>query len=443
MKVIKFGGTSVANADAIKRTAEIVSGISGKKIIVVSALAGITDLLTSICDDLERFNYEQAEKNLRVVANKHLNVIRDLVLDDSVIALVHGKITEFLNYIDAIKVLGEISLRTRDIFLSLGEILSSNIIAAYYKKCGIVALWSDTGKMIKTDSTFSRAKINQYLTDECSQETVKNLFAEADSIVCGGFFGSDTNNEITTLGRGGSDHSAAIIARAVKAESLEIYTDVPGIMSCDPRIVPNAHTLQDVSYQEAAELAISGAKVLHPSTIAPAVENEIPVYVRDTFHPEHLGTKISAQTMQTKVLKAIAISKPLVLIKLKFTEKDSEFNDLVVLTGIMEKYGFSTKAMTLQNNSMTIAIDSVDETEELFFLAGLTADYQVIEHVTAISLIGENVSFNKELSTKILQRITESDIPLIYLTLSDINITCFVPEHRAKDVAISLHEFCV
>jgi aspartate kinase len=353
-----------------------------------------------------------------------------------------SKIDEYASYISAIKVLGEISNRTKDLFLSLGEYLSSFIIASYYKTVGFNAAWANSRDVIKTDSSFTMAKVDYQETEEACIHMMKLHFEQQDTIVCGGFYGSDMNHEVTTLGRGGSDLSAAVIARCVKAERLEIFTDVSGIMSADPRLVKDARTLEDVTYNEASELAIAGAKVLHPRTIAPAVEQNIPVYVLNTFDLTSNGTKISNYSANKRILKSIAVSKPLMIIKLKFTEKENEFNDLVVLTGLMEKYGYSTKAMTLQNNSMTIAIDNIDESQELFFLGGIASDFQVIERVVAISLIGEQINLSKDLFTGFLNTLYENNIQTVFSTNSDINITFYIPEYRAAEAAILLHKYC-
>ncbi len=440
--VMKFGGTSVGKVAAIERTAEIVKEREGKKIVVISAFAGITNDISELCRHLEKQHLKEAEILLEGLKNHHVRIAKQLSVDNLIIETINSKIEEYFSYIDAIRVLGEISNRTKDLFFSLGEYLSSVIISAYYRKIGINAVWSNSRDIVKTDSSFTMAKVDYSRTEEACLHLVKLHFEQKDTIVCGGFYGSDINNEITTLGRGGSDLSAAVIARCVKAERLEIFTDVSGIMSADPRVVKDAHTLKDITYNEASELAIAGAKVLHPRTIAPAVEHNIPVYVLNTFDANSAGTKISNVSSSKRSLKSIALSESLMIIKLKFTEKESEFNDLVVLTGLMEKYGYSTKAMTLQNNSMTIAIDKIDESQELFFLGGITGDLQIIERVVSISLIGEQINLSKNLFTEFLNTLYDNDIQTVFSTNSDINITFYIPEYKAAEAANLLHKYC-
>ena len=440
--VVKFGGTSVGTAPSIERTAEIIKEKKCKKIVVVSAFAGVTNEINELCKFLEKQHLKEAIAVLESIKKRHIKIAKELLVDEMILETINSKIDEYHSYIDAIKVLGEISNRTKDLFFSLGEYLSSIIISVFYRKMGLNAVWSNSRDIIKTDSNFTSAKIDYQETEEACSHLMKLHFEENDTIVCGGFYGSDMNNEITTLGRGGSDLSAAVIARCVKAGKLEIYTDVSGIMSADPRIVKEAHTLTDVTYNEASELAISGAKVLHPRTIAPAVEQNIPVFVLNTFDNNSTGTKISNNSPVKKVLKSIAISQSLMIIKLKFTEKENEFNDLVVLTGLMEKYGYSTKAMTLQNNSMTIAIDNIEESQELFFLGGITGDLQIIERVVAISLIGEQINLSKNLFTDFLNTLYSNNIQTVFSTNSDINITFYIPEYKAAEAANLLHKYC-
>lgn len=439
---MKFGGTSVGSAEAIKKTAEITSKKAGAGIVVVSALSGVTDLLVEINDLLEKHEYKKAKAKLEEIRKRHIDVIRQLGLGEETAMRVEKIITRYKEYIQAVIILEEISLRTKDMFLSAGEQLSSLIITDYYKAYGLNARRVDTGKIIKTDSSFSRAKIDFEKTKQNCLTAVKVFDEGYDTLVCGGFFGSDARDEITTLGRGGSDKSAAVIAGAVGADTLEIYTDVPGILTCDPRIVEDAGTLARVSYKEAAEMAVSGAKVLHPSTIRPAVENNIPVFVKSTFDPDNPGTGIFNETVGHRDLKAIAIGKSQIVIKMTFSEKSDEFNDLMVLTGLMEKYGLSTNAMTLQNNSLTVAVDSIDDSEELFFLSELTSEYRVVEHISAVSLIGEEVGYNQNLMVRVETLLRDNHIPVVFRAISEMNLTYYIPDHMAVRAARILHVLC-
>ncbi len=299
MQVIKFGGSSVASAENINKVVDIVKARSGtgKVAVVVSALGGITDLLLQ-CASLAATGNETYKTSLQEIEARHLNTVKELIpvtQQSSVLSAVKKMCNEIEDICNGIFLLGELSERTKDKIVSYGELLSSQIIAAKLKAAGLDVAWKDSRELIQTDSNFGAALVNFSKTNE----VIKKYFAGADAslFLLPGFISADANGTTTTLGRGGSDYTAAIIAGAVDAKVLEIWTDVSGMMTADPRIVTNIKLIPKISYQEAMELSHFGAKVIYPPTIQPVMSKNIPVWVKNTFAPGDEGTVIQNESM--------------------------------------------------------------------------------------------------------------------------------------------------
>ncbi|MGG9963376.1 bifunctional aspartate kinase/homoserine dehydrogenase I [Ferruginibacter sp. SUN106] len=299
MQVIKFGGSSVASAENINKVVEIVKGKAGngKAAVVVSALGGITDLLLQ-CAHLAAAGNELYKTILQEIELRHLNTVKELIpvtQQSSVLSAVKKMCNEIEDICNGIFLLGELSERTKDKIVSYGELLSSHIIAAKLKVAGLDVAWKDSRELIQTDSNFGAALVDFTKTNIA----INNYFTAASSplYLLPGFISADTNGTTTTLGRGGSDYTAAIIAGAVDAKVLEIWTDVSGMMTADPRIVTNIKLIPKISYQEAMELSHFGAKVIYPPTIQPVMSKNIPVWIKNTFAPEDEGTVIQNESM--------------------------------------------------------------------------------------------------------------------------------------------------
>lgn len=294
MQVLKFGGSSVASAENINKVVTIVKQKQAaiKTAVVVSALGGITDLLLKsaqqAADGLETY-----KTSLQEVEQRHLQTVKELIpvtQQSSVLSLVKKLCNEIEDICNGIFLLGELSSRTKDKMVSYGELLSSQIIAAKFKSDNIAVEWKDSRELIVTDSNFSAAAVDFAATNS----HIKKYFdsSNANLFLLPGFIAADANGTTTTLGRGGSDYTAAIIAGAVNADTLEIWTDVSGMMTADPRIVQNFKHIPSISYQEAMELSHFGAKVIYPPTIQPVMNKNIPVWVKNTFVPDDEGTVI-------------------------------------------------------------------------------------------------------------------------------------------------------
>lgn len=294
MQVLKFGGTSVANAENINKVVAIIkeSAKKDKTIVVVSALGGITDLLLIAAESAASGDEGYKEK-LAVIEQRHLDTVKKLIpvsQQSQLLSLVKKSCNEIEDICSGIFLLGELTARSKDRIASYGEWISSQIITARFNADGTDAAWKDSREIITTNSFFTAAEVDFTTTNKKI-----NKFFETQSapiFILPGFIATDTNGVTTTLGRGGSDYTAAIIASALNASVLEIWTDVSGMMTADPRLTSNARIIPNISYQEAMELSHFGAKVIYPPTIQPVMNKNIPVWIKNTFAPGDYGTVI-------------------------------------------------------------------------------------------------------------------------------------------------------
>jgi bifunctional aspartokinase / homoserine dehydrogenase 1 len=297
MQVLKFGGSSVASAENINKVVDIIKNKTAneKMVVVVSALGGITDLLLMAAQQAAE-NNELYKTGLQEIEQRHLNTVKELMpvtQQSSLLSTVKKMCNEIDDICNGIFLLGELSARTKDKIVSYGELLSSQIITAKLKAVSVDAIWKDTRELIVTDSNFGAAVVDFSITDK----KIKAYFflAPETIFVVPGFIAA-CNGTTTTLGRGGSDYTAAIIAGAIDAHVLEIWTDVSGMMTADPRMVTNIKLIPKISYQEAMELSHFGAKVIYPPTIQPVMSKNIPVWIKNTFAPQDEGTVIQNES---------------------------------------------------------------------------------------------------------------------------------------------------
>ncbi|HEY8690996.1 MAG TPA: bifunctional aspartate kinase/homoserine dehydrogenase I [Chitinophagaceae bacterium] len=299
MQVLKFGGSSVANAKNINEVIAIVQQSTKKNnniIIILSALGGVTDALLEVAELASNTDIFYKEK-LHNIEQRHLTTVKELIPIDqqsSVLSMVKKTFNNIEDTCNGVYLLKELSQRTKDSIISNGELLSSQIFADKLRSLDIDSTWKDARELIITDSQFGSANVDFTTTNK----NIQSFFFPLQSLVCviPGFISSDKNGNTTTLGRGGSDYTAAIIAAALNASAVEIWTDVSGMMTADPRLVSNAKIIEKISYQEAMELSHFGAKVIYPPTIQPVMNKRIPVWIKNTFAPQDAGTLIENTT---------------------------------------------------------------------------------------------------------------------------------------------------
>lgn len=319
MQILKFGGTSVANAENIRKVKDIIQLKKGAKtVVIVSALGGVTDELLK-CGSLAANGDSSYKENLQKLTERHLTATKELLPlnnQSSVLSFVMQQFNEVEDICNGIFLLNDFTDRTKDRILSYGELISSKIISSYLASDGLPNKWVDARKIIQTDSQFTKAAV-QF---EKTQQNIQSLFSEASEelFVVPGFISCDEKGNTTTLGRGGSDYTAAIIGAALNASVVEIWTDVSGMMTADPRIVSNAKDIRQISYHEAMELSHFGAKVIYPPTIQPLMSKNIPVWIKNTFSPYDEGTLLHSNVYRNgNIITGISSINKIALLSLE------------------------------------------------------------------------------------------------------------------------------
>jgi aspartokinase/homoserine dehydrogenase 1 len=312
LRIMKFGGTSVGDASAIQKVVEIIRGASsdGDLVVVVSAMSGVTNRLIEAATQAEAGNRQSVEMILEQLRKRHDAVVSALI--NSVPA--RTQVNRYMEQIfregerlcQGTALLRELTLRARDSISSLGERLSAPLIAAALTECGVASEAIEATELIQTDSCHGSADPRMNVTGERCKARLRPLLQQSVVPVVTGFIGATAEGVLTTLGRGGSDYSATIVGAALDADEVIIWTDVDGLMTADPRLVPDASTIAEISYREAEEMARLGAKVLHPKTLRPMTQSGIPLWIRNTFAPELAGTKITPAGPPKALPKATA-----------------------------------------------------------------------------------------------------------------------------------------
>src|ERR1700737_2713774 len=363
MIVMKFGGTSVEDAKAIERAAAIVKGrVEQKPVVVVSAMAKVTDQLLAMARAAGAGDRKTALKLCRALQERHYNTAGEL-LGTALFTQFHGDLgTEFEELeelLRGIAAVGELTPRTTDHVACFGEILSSKLVAAALSAHGIESTLVDSRDCIVTDEAFTRAAPLYDETNARLREQVQPLIEQGRVPVMGGFIGATRTGITTTVGRGGSDFSAAIVGAGLGAEKIEIWTDVDGMMTTDPNLCPDARRIKVISFEEAAELAYFGAKVLHPATVLPAVQKNIPVYVLNSRNPRCEGTRISARAPKCRnSFKAIAVKERITIVDVAAPRMQLAHGFLSAIFAAFERHRVAVDVVSTSEVSVSLTVDS-------------------------------------------------------------------------------------
>ena len=414
MQVLKFGGTSVANAENINKVNAIVQEALAKDrtILVVSALGGVTDALIR-AGLLAAAGDESYKEKLQLVEQRHLETVKTLLpltRQSSVLSFVKTRCNEIEDICNGVFLLSELSDRTRDKIVSYGEWMSSQIIFAGLAALGIDAAWKDSRELIVTDSKFGYAAVDFSVTDP----KIRGFFLNAPQplIVLPGFIASDGNGITTTLGRGGSDYTAAVIAAAVDADVVEIWTDVSGMMTADPRLVTNTKKIPHISYQEAMELSHFGAKVIYPPTIQPVMSRNIPVWIKNTFAPADPGTVIEYATSKNDgSIRGISSIGGIALLSLEgsgmvgipgFSKRLFEALSNEKINVILITQGSSEHSICvgIDESSAAAAKDTVDGAFSYEIRTGKVQPLIIEKELSIIALVGDHMKSHPGISGK-------------------------------------------
>ena len=428
LRVLKFGGTSVGDASCIRQVVEIIKNNArdGELVVVVSAMSGITNKLLEAATHAEAKNRGRAGEILEEVRQKHEIAIRTSISCEAEQDRVQRKISDLLEecgrWCDSTAALGELTPRMRDSISSLGERLSVPLVAAALASHGLSCEPLEATDLIVTDSSFGSADPKMDLTAERCERRLRPLLRKGIIPIVTGFIGADEAGALTTLGRGGSDYSATIVAAALKASEVIIWTDVDGILTADPRLVPGAVTIPEISYREAGELAHFGAKVLHPKTLRPVMEDGIPVWIRNTFSPAKRGTKVTPiGNANPGGVKAVAAISDVALIKvggaIATGAQDAIPRMLVALRAIRTDVLLVAKSSSHDQILLVVGAASAQKTVEALrreFLAEVTSDgldpVSVDSSVAILTVVGENVRAVKDIVGRVLDELSQNGV---------------------------------
>ncbi|MGA8937873.1 MAG: lysine-sensitive aspartokinase 3 [Acidobacteriaceae bacterium] len=445
--VMKFGGTSVEDAAAIQRTAAIVAGRVRKglnPIVIVSAMSKVTDTLLAAASFAGKNAREEALKLSDTLRTRHLNTAAELVIDpDHLTSLqlnIHHEFDTLDDLLRGISAVGELTPRTSDNVVSFGERLSSVIVAAAFSQVGIVSAHTDARTVILTDAHYGKAAPNEPAIEAALTEQVLPLIDLNRVPVMGGFIGS-CNGITTTLGRGGSDYTGALVGGALHAGAIEIWTDVNGIMTTDPRIVPEALRVKTISFEEAAELAYFGAKVLHPATILPAVQKNIPVFVLNSRNAENEGTKITAAPPPcASPFKSIAAKKKLTIIDIVASRMLLAHGFLKAVFDVFDKHHCAIDMVSTSEISVSVTVDSREALPAICADLGKIADVKYEGNKALICLVGEDIRGISGISGQVFSAISHVNIRMISQGASEINMSFMINEEDVDEALRSLHK---
>ena len=456
MIVLKFGGTSVANAQNIQKVIQIVNqkAKDNQLAVVVSALSGFTDMLLSASQKAAAKD-ETYKNTLEEIKQKHFAAITDLVEtahENTLLIKINSQINQLQTLLDGCFLLGELSPRTADAIAGFGELLSSQIIATALQQSLPNSAFKDSRELIKTNSNFGKAVVDFTVTNTLIADYFSSNTSQV--VVLPGFIASTEDENTTTLGRGGSDYSAAIIANGLKAASLEIWTDVNGMFTANPKIVKQAQPIESISYQEAMELSHFGAKVLYPPTIQPVLNAAIPIWIKNTFEPDAYGTLISnSPDANANPIKGISHIDNIALLTLEgsgmigvagsskrlFEVLSRENINVIFITQASSEHSI---CIGIQNQEAQKAKTAIDTTFELEITQNKIDPCIVEKDLCIVALVGESMKNHQGLSGKMFSTLGKNNVNIraIAQGASERNISVVINEKDVKKALNTLHE---
>ncbi|HEX4283646.1 MAG TPA: lysine-sensitive aspartokinase 3 [Terracidiphilus sp.] len=446
--VMKFGGTSVEDPAAINRTAGIVAGrvaLGKKPVVVVSALAKVTDQLLRAAAAAavgDRTGALAISSRLRC---RHRDTACALLKDAKNAAdlttLIDQKFDSLDEILRGLAAILELTPRISDLVVSYGERISSRIVAAAFLERGIDATHIDARDIIITDSQFQRAVPQDALIEKRVADTLRPLLDANKVPVLGGFIASNEEGITTTLGRGGSDFTGALVGGALTANSIEIWTDVDGIMTSDPRVCPDALRVKVISFEEAAELAYFGAKVLHPATILPAVKKNIPVLVLNSRNPSNEGTRIISVAPHCKSpFKSIAVKKKLSIIDVVASRMLMTHGYLKEIFTVFDKHQCAIDMVSTSEVSVSLTVDSNDKLPAIAADLGKLADVKYEGKKALICMVGEDIRGRNGMAAQVFAAVRHINVRMISQGASEINMSFMIDEDDADEAVRSLHK---
>ena len=446
MIVMKFGGTSVANFEAITRTIFIIGGkLDQKPVVVVSALSKVTDLLYRISDAAVSKDSSLTKELLAELRTRHVKLACELleqnpVQKESAVARVNAICDELDALANAVCAVGELSDRNKAIIISNGELLSSTIICFAMNAKGIRTNWIDARKMMVTDDAYLKGEpIESEIVDR-----VPGMIADAykgmDAVITQGFIASNLKGEQTVLGRGGSDYSASLIGMSVDAERIEIWTDVDGVRTADPRYVKNTKYLEKISFEEAAEMAHFGAKVLHPLTIEPAVKKNIPIFVLNSTNPSGKGTAILRNELIEDGVKSVSYKENIRVINIFSMRMINTSGFLRRVFEIFSENKVSVDLISTSEANISVTVDASQKIDRVVAELSEFAEVIVDEDKSQVSVIGKNIVRLNGMLKRTFAPLKRCNVYMISQGASFVNISFVVDREELTEVVQDLHD---
>jgi len=430
MIVMKFGGSSVESAAAIERAASIVrSRIERRPVVVVSAMGKTTNRLLALAREASEGNREEALRLLGELRQYHETEAGKAVAAADRPQLqkaIDEHFTELAAFLDELVEIGELPDQYVDLISSYGERLSSMIVALAFRNFGMDSVHVDSRQMIITDRRHTQAAPLYPRTYAKLAAAVAPL-AKDRIVVMGGFIGSTQDGFTTTLGRGGSDFSAAIVGAGIGAEEIQIWTDVDGMLTCDPRILPGGHRVKLISFGEAAELAYFGAKVLHPATVLPAVEKNIPVLILNSRNPASEGTRIVGGTVPcANPVKAISSKQHVTVVNIRSARMLLAHGFLRRIFEVCDRYRTSVDIVTTSEVSVSLTLDNAEKLAEIQADLRQIAEVSVESDQAVICLVGDNIGFTPGVAARVFGALKEVNVRMISQGASLLNLSLVV-----------------
>lgn len=442
LSVAKFGGTSVANFEAMSACANIVTTDANTRVVVLSASAGVTNYLVELANGCET---ERREEILAAVRTIQYNIIEKLQNP----AAVSAEIDALLEHVSALALSASLatSAALTDELICHGEMMSTKIFTQLLKERNYPAVWVDVREIVATNNHYGKAAPNDEKTQAQSDAILKPLIAEGKVVITQGFIGRDDEGKTTTLGRGGSDYSAALLAEVLNANDVLIWTDVPGIYTTDPRVVPAAKRIDTMSFNEAAEMATFGAKVLHPATLLPAVRSNIPVYVDSSKAPEQGGTWVTRDPQPRPTFRALALRRNQILLTLSSLSMLHAQGFLANVFAILAKHKISVDVITTSEVSIALTLDKTGSASsgadmlspELLEELRQYCNVKVENDLALVAIIGNNLHTQAGIAKQLFATLSPYNVRLISYGASTNNVCTLVQNSEADDVIRSLH----
>jgi len=442
--VMKFGGTSVESAQAIERVASIVRARRDRHpIVVVSAMGKTTNKLLALAQSAiegKRDEYIRQIHDLRDFHSREARLVVPLAHRAELDRTLDDHFQELTELVKGIAVLGELTPRSIDAISSYGERLSSYVVALAFEHFGLPSVHVDSRKLIVTDNRHTQAAPLFAETYARLGEMLPALAADR-VVVMGGFIGATEAGVTTTLGRGGSDLTASIVGAGVNAEEIQIWTDVDGMLTADPTILPGGHRVKSISFAEAAELAYFGAKVLHPSTVIPAIERNIPVLILNSRRPEVPGTRIVAETVHcTNVVKSIACKKRITLVNVHSTRMLMAHGFLHRIFEIFDRHQTPVDMVATSEVSVSLTIDDTEQTKAICEELSAFSEVSMEPDQAIVCLVGENIRYTPGVASRVFHTLGGINIRMISQGASLLNLSFVVAAADLRPAVEALHK---